>query len=301
MKTLAPVILFVYNRPGHTADTLNSLLRNPECAQTDLFIFSDAARNEEGQVKVAEVRRVIRNIQGFRSLHITERKENMGLARSVITGVSEVIEKYGRAIVMEDDLESGPDFLHFMNEMLDHYQDHPEVYSVSGYGYPIPFLNQYPYSVYFSHRGSSWSWGTWKDRWNKINWNLHQEDRFISNRAMQKQFNMAGEDLSIMLIKQDLEAVDSWAIRFAYNIFRLNGVHALAARPKIQNIGQDNSGTHSVKTDKYQVALQAEEAFTYPPDTHVYPEVMEQNRRFFRKSFLQRAYRSLRRALGYPC
>ena len=114
----APIALFVYNRPQHTLETVQALLKNPECAQSDLYIFSDAAKNLDAQDAVSEVRAYVRQISGFQTISIIEREENWGLANSIIDGVTQLCRQYGKVIVLEDDLETSPHFLKYMNFKL---------------------------------------------------------------------------------------------------------------------------------------------------------------------------------------
>ncbi len=120
---LAPIVLFVYNRLSHTKQTVESLQKNYLADQSELFIFSDGPKNELDRQKVENVRKYLNSINGFKNIVIKESQENKGLANSVISGVSEIISKYGKIIVMEDDLVSAPGFLKFMNEALEFYKD----------------------------------------------------------------------------------------------------------------------------------------------------------------------------------
>src|SRR2546426_3699515 len=160
----APIVLFVYNRAWHTQQTVEALRRNELAEQSDLHVFSDGPRSAADRQGVGEVREFIRTVGGFRSVAIVERAENLGLARSVVTGVSDVIGARGRAIVMEDDLLSAPNFLVYMNRALDLYRDHPAIFSVTGVNFPIEFPADYAHQAYLSYRASSWGGGTWEDR-----------------------------------------------------------------------------------------------------------------------------------------
>ena len=123
----APILLFVYNRPAHTRQALEALSRNTLAAASDLFIYSDAARSEADCAAVEEVRHIVREAKGFRQVHVTEREQNWGLARNIIDGVTTMVNRYGRVIVLEDDLVVAPHFLRFMNDALDIYADVPQV------------------------------------------------------------------------------------------------------------------------------------------------------------------------------
>lgn len=288
MNDLAPIVLFVYNRPDHTHQTVETLLRNPECIQSELFIFSDAAKHEKDTAKVEEVRNYIAQIQGFKKVHINHKTTNQGLANSVIGGVTEVINRYGKVIVLEDDIESGTDFLAFMNAMLDRYQDEQRIFTVSGYSYPLDCLRIYPYSAHFSYRASSWGWGTWKDRWDSIDWDLHKKNHFNRSISLQRKFNEGGGDLSQMLINQEKGRIDSWAVRMVFNVCMQNKIHLLASKPKTRNIGLDNSGTHSSKTTKFDVKLIREEHFLLPDKIMVRDDIRTQTLDLFRLSLVKR-------------
>ena len=124
---LAPILLFVYNRPDHVKRGIESLLANNLAKDSELYIFSDAAKNSETQTAVDEVRRFIHTIQGFKEIHYVERTENWGLARNIIDGVTSLVNQYGKVIVLEDDLIVAPYFLQFMNDALETYQDEENV------------------------------------------------------------------------------------------------------------------------------------------------------------------------------
>ena len=123
--TTAPILLFTYNRLQHTQRCLEALLKNTLAADSELFVYADAAKDEAGKEAVEEVRRYIHSLQGFRTITIIERDENWGLARNIIDGVTTQIKKYGKVIVLEDDLVVAPYFLQFMNDALEIYKDEP--------------------------------------------------------------------------------------------------------------------------------------------------------------------------------
>src|ERR1700733_2581205 len=164
----APIILFVYNRLDTLIRCVRSLQQNPLAAESELFIFSDHPRAEKDAHAVAAVREYIRTITGFRKVSIREAPQNMGLARSVIKGVTAIVDQYGNAIVVEDDLICSTNFLSFMNQALEYYRNNKRIFSVGGYTKPMKHLGQQ--AVYFTLRASSWGWATWKDRWNAIDW-----------------------------------------------------------------------------------------------------------------------------------
>src|SRR5262249_39737851 len=149
--------------------------------------------------KVAAVRALLRPLDGFGAVRLTEQPRNRGLANSVIAGVSEALALRGKVIAVEDDLVSSPHFLSYMNEALDAYRADRRVFSVSGYAFPIAVPPSYPHDVYLAHRSSSWGWGTWQDRWAKVDWKVSDFDSFMSDPRAQQEFNRGGDDLTAML------------------------------------------------------------------------------------------------------
>jgi hypothetical protein len=252
---LAPIVLFVYNRPEHIRRTVESLLKNTLAAKSALYIFSDGPKNERDEQKVTTVRDYIKKLKGFGKIEIVFRDKNFGLANSVISGVTEVFGHYNEVIVLEDDIISSPSFLNFMNKALAFYQDNKSIYSLSGYPYPIKIPNTYSEDVFISYRASSWGWASWKDRWEKVDWQVKDFNNFISDKNVQKLFERGGEDLIPMLKAQMRGKIDSWAIRWSYAHFKNDAYCLYPAVPLCKNIGTDKSGTHSSSSKKLDVNL----------------------------------------------
>ena len=215
----APVVLFVYNRLDHTMNVIDSLAKNFLAKETNLYVFSDAAKTENGLEKVNAVREYIRRTDwkgNFSNVTIIEAEQNKGLAKSIIGGVTRILEKYGKVIVVEDDLILSPYFLQYMNGALDYYKDAEEVWSISGYSFPMRSLQRYPHDVFYSYRGCSWGWATWADRWNLMDWEVSNYDQFSKDEEWQKRFNRGGGDLSNMLRLQMEGQIDSWAVCWCF-------------------------------------------------------------------------------------
>jgi hypothetical protein len=282
----APIALFVYNRPEHTQRTVDSLRENEIAAQSDLFVFSDGAKNEAGAARVQQVRQYVRGLDGFRSVTIVERDRNLGLANSVISGVTQLCQEYGRVIVVEDDLLTAPDFLTFMNSALERYEDEPRILSVSGFNFALKPPTNYAYDVFYSYRSSSWGWGTWSDRWEGADWNVSDYGAFRVDSRQQHLFNRGGEDLSRFLELQMTGKVDSWAIRWAYTHFKQNAVAVLPIASKVYNIGFDGSGVHCSFRSAPQTALAhgKNSEYRFPNSTEPDPYFIAEVQRMCRRS-----------------
>ncbi|SOD98302.1 glycosyltransferase family protein [Spirosoma fluviale] len=242
--SLAPILLFTYKRLGTLQQTVSSLQKNQLSSQSDLFVFSDAAKSEKDIDSVGEVRSYLKTITDFKTITIHESPTNKGLATSIISGVTQIINDYGKIIVLEDDLETSPNFLSFMNQALDYYEHHASVFSISGFTMPMKGLR--PDEVYFTQRASSWGWATWKDRWTPIDWQVKDYASFRCNDTQRKLFNRMGSDMSDMLDRQMRGDINSWAIRWCYHQYKKGLYTVFPAESKVQNIGLENpASTHT--------------------------------------------------------
>lgn len=244
----APVVLFVYNRPDHTRQTVEALAKNVLAHESELWIYSDAPKNPEAAESVAEVRRYIHSLAAsswFSNVLICEAVQNKGLAKSIITGVTEVIKARGCVIVLEDDLVTAPDFLLFMNECLRFYKDNPGVGSISGYS-PVKRLPEdYIRDVYFISRSCSTGWATWLDRWQQVDWEVLDFEEFKKDRGARKAFDQCGSDRYDRLRRQVENNLNSWSVRFGYWQFRQGMNTVYSSKTRVRNIGNDGSGVHN--------------------------------------------------------
>ncbi len=249
-KSLAPIVLFVYNRPWHTMQTVEALKINQLATESELFIYSDAAKNDQAVEKVLEVRQHIKTIDGFKKITIIEREKNWGLANSIIDGVTTIINKYKKAIVLEDDLLTSPYFLKFMNESLNIFEDREDIYSITGFNFSskvMPFPKNYDDDIYLNIRPMSWSWATWKNKWDGIDWGVKDYQDFISDSNKIRKFNTGGTDLTDMLIAQMNGRIDSWYIRWCFYLILNNKLTIYPRVSFVNNVGFDNSGVHGHK------------------------------------------------------
>ncbi len=265
---MAPIVLFVFNRPQHTQRTLAALAQSKGAELVTLCIFSDAPRSPKDNEAVAEVRKICRQAKGFAQVKIVERQENFGLARNIIEGVTEIFNHSDEVVVLEDDLITSPHFIHYINDALTFYKD-KKVFSVAGYSPNIALPSDYNRSTYFIPRNCSWGWATWKDRWQRVDWQVSDFEAFIRSRERRESFNIAGNDLTPMLLKQRLGQINSWSIRFCYAAFAIGWPTVYPVHSQVRNGGIDGSGTHMKKTTKYDTVISS---FT---DSSLFAEVVE--------------------------
>ncbi len=263
-STLAPICLFVYSRVEETRQTVVSLQRNMLASESQLFIFSDGAKNSKTIDDVNAVRQYIHTISGFADVTIYESDVNKGLANSIIGGVTQIVNKYGKVIVLEDDLLLSKNFLCFMNQALDFYEDKNRVLNISGYSFSLNYPADYKYDVAFSLRFASWGWAIWKDRWGQIDWEVKDYKSFKWNVLKFLKFSKGGSDLCQMLSKQVKGKIDSWAIRFDYHHYKHHYLDVFPVISKVQYNGFSSDATHTVKKcDTYDTLLDNSDQFVF--------------------------------------
>ena len=294
----APIILFTYNRPAHTRRALESLRRNALAAESELFVYSDAARDEADREAVAEVRRIIHDALGFKAVHIVERDENQGLARNIIDGVTRVTDQYGRVIVLEDDLVVAPHFLRFMNDALETYKDEPRVGHIQACDFtddpslPDTFLIKFT---------GSWGWGTWKRAWQHFNPDGKALLAELERRGLTREFDFGGKYGFTRMFRRQTEGKNnSWAIRWNASLFLKDILSLNTGRSLVQNTGFDGSGTNCGGGNLYQSRL----CTTPIPVTKISPVTENREARaayahYYARtnSFMAKAIRRLKRTL----
>lgn len=243
---LAPIVLFTYNRPWHTQETVKALLKNAEVKNSDLIVFSDGPKDDRSENQVREVRRYLYDIVGFRSVHIVERDTNLGLADSIISGVTEVMKEYGRVIVLEDDIVTSPYFLIYMNKALEFYENEKKVWHISGWSYPIDPAGL-P-DTFLWRVMNCWGWATWADRWSFYKKNCDVLIKRFSKKDI-KRFNLDGyADFWKQVVLNYKGKINTWAIFWYATIFTNEGLCLNPSLSYTLNIGHDGSGTHCKRT-----------------------------------------------------
>jgi len=252
MKVLAPICLFVYNRPWHTAQTIESLKKNILASESDLYIFSDGSRNDNASDAVNEVRSYISKITGFKSINIILRETNLGLAQNIIAGVSEIIKIHGEIIVLEDDIITHPKFLKFMNDALDLYRNDENVASIHGYVYPIEGLPE----TFFIKGADCWGWATWARAWSVFEPNGAKLLNEIKQKKAGKEINYNNSMNYVRMLKNQIAGNnDSWAVRWHISAFLKNMLTLYPGKSFVTNIGFDSSGQHCATSDVYDPIL----------------------------------------------
>lgn len=291
---IAPIVIFAFNRPASLQRMIGSLKQNSLYEDSEKFIYVDGPRSEKEQGKVDEVIAFAKSI----TANVFISSVNKGLGNSIIEGVSAVIEKYGKAIVLEDDLVFTPNFLSYMNQALDFYETDNRIISICGYGLKIKRPKDYLGDVYLSGRSSSWGWATWKDRWQQIDWQIEDWEQFSIDRKSRKAFNKNGSDMFAML-KDYMEGRNrSWAIRFCYNQFKLGMYSVCPFLSKVNNEGFGENATNcKQRYSRFKTDMDTTSSLEFSFDKNILPNEKIEKECYYYHSMRLRIYSKIRKIL----
>ena len=292
MNILAPIVVFTYNRPEHTLRTVDALLNNPLANDSDIIIYSDSARTTNHQNAVNEVRNYLSTITGFRSIKVIHRDKNLGLAESIIQGVTEVLKESEKVIVLEDDMVVSPYFLEYMNEALEQFVDDDRVISVHGYVFPVDIILP---EAFFLPGADCWGWATWRRGWQIFNPNGKYLLDELMRRHLIQEFDYNGAYPFLNMLRDQIKGEnDSWAIRWHASAFLANKLTLYPGRSLVNNIGNDSSGTHCVTSEDFDVELSKTSINLNNVIVEVSPIALEAFEHYFKKnSSLQRQLRNI--------
>lgn len=281
MNKLAPIILFAYNRPWHTEKVLQALKENELADQSHLIVFVDGVKINatSDDIKLnQQVIEVVRSQKWCNSIEVHISETNQGCRWAPINGISCVLSEYPSCIILEDDILTSPYFLKYMNKSLQFYEDYQSVFSISAFNLSekaIPIPKDYAYDVYVSLRQLNWGWGTWANRWKLVNWEKESIPFFIEDKQQVDAFNRGGDDLSRMLLEEYAEKTQAWDIQFSFAQFYYHAVSIIPCYSYTQNIGLDNSGTHTLNKIGGSFVTDLSKAL---PEPHLLPIIYEDKR-----------------------
>ncbi len=290
----APIVVFAYNRPDKLKLVLEALRRNPEAHSSELYVFCDGPKKIEEPLKQereisrhSEVSNLAQRVEGFERTRVILREKNLGLARSLIAGITEVCSQHGTAIVVEDDLVVSEEFLAYMNFTLQRYRNEPRVASISGYMYPTAERTDLPDS-FFLRGAECWGWGTWKRSWDLFDSDGTRLLAQLREHGLETEFNPGARGPYLEMLRSQIEGkVDSWAIRWHASMFVRNMVTLYPKCSLVKNIGFGADATHTSDA--------AEKKYAVDGRGHLptrFPDLIEENaeaRHFMHNFFNQGA------------
>lgn len=251
----APIIFFVYNRPWHTEQTLNALMENEFSDQSVLYIYADGPKENADESTLNNIKRtreVIKSKKWCKEVIILERENNLGLANSIINGVTDIVNKYGKVIVLEDDIITSKGFLTYMNNALSLYANESNVGCIHGWNYNLD-TSDYNESTFFLKGADCWGWATWERAWILFNPDGSYLLNYVLSQKLEYKFNRNGTHAFVSMLKDQINGKNnSWAIRWHASLFLANKFCLQPTKAIVKNIGMDNSGIHCGYSDIVQ-------------------------------------------------
>lgn len=243
----SPIVIFSYNRKTRLKNLINSLKKNKEFKDTKIFIFQDNYKKKDEKKNIKKVINVINYINKlhYKNIKIIFRKTNYGLARNITSGVTKILNRYEKIIVLEDDLLVSKNFLKFMNEALIFYQNKKKIWHINGWSYDISEIDRLKYDNYFLSFPSSWGWATWKNRWKYFEKN---PAKIIKKENMKniRNFNLKNSYNFYSQIERNFNnKINTWAIFWYYNIFKKNKLCVYPKTNLVINTGFDKHATNT--------------------------------------------------------
>lgn len=295
------IIVFAFNRPDHLGRTLHALAACPEAATSHVTIYCDGARRDSDAERVAQVRTVARAATGFAAVEVVERPKNLGLAASIIDGVTSQLAREERVIVLEDDIVVSPHFLRYMNDALEMYANDEQVASIHGYVYPV--AEPLP-ETFFLRGADCWGWATWGRAWRHFRADGPALLAELRSRRLTRTFDLDGSyPYTRMLEDQIAGRNNSWAVRWHATCFLRGMLTLYPGHSLVVNIGNDDSGTHSGMTSDYDVELRGHPVALQRIEPAESAQATAAVARFFRsrrRAFVRRLARFVTRVVARP-
>ncbi len=253
---LAPIALFTYNRPEHTLRTLQALRANESASGSLLYVFCDGPKPNASDAdlkSIQKVKEVVNREKWCGDIKIIESNRNRGLADSIVQGVTDVLNRHGKIIVLEDDIITSPGFLNYMNQALNLYEEDDQVMHISGYWFPVKDTHRLP-ETFFYTPSSCWGWGTWQSSWKLLELDSAKlKDRIMSEPEGEHRFNIEGAYGFMDQLERNINGViKTWAVKWYATIFLLNGLSLHPNKSFTKNIGFDGTGENCSDYDHYK-------------------------------------------------
>jgi hypothetical protein len=242
-ETWAPLALFIYNRPEHIRQMITSLQSCEGFAESPIYVFADGPRHPEENTAIHQARAEARRLLGDRAVYF-ERDANLGVDNSIIAGVTQLCDQYGRVVVIEDDLIFSPYFLKFLNVGLRRYEREPRVMQVCGYMFDVPQFGHRTDAIFLT-MANSLGWATWKRAWDQFDPDATGWRERLRDDRVRRRFDLDGHFRYARMLSHHMRSkAPAWDIRWYYTVFSKHGLVLYPPRTLVVHTGFDGTGTH---------------------------------------------------------
>ena len=204
---------------------------------------------------------------------------------------------------MEEDIVTQRGFLEFMNNALDFYENDEKIFSITGYAPPFELPCDYLSDVFFMRRFNAWGFGTWRNRYSKINPVINRDEYYqrVRSRRFNKQLRSGGHDIPRMVDADVHGRIDALDVKIMYQQALHEWYTVYPRKSLVQNIGHDGSGLHCCATDRFNNhELWGKLCeFKFPEQITLDKRIVTANRRFRRLGFRGELAELMRRLRTY--
>lgn len=258
------ILCFGFDRPMHLERMLNSLEKNHESIDSDVYICIDGPADGTDLEMHSKTVEVAKKNWNFKSTKLILREKNLDCRTNIINTITELFKTNDRLIILEDDLVLGPNFLSYMNAALHKYLNKKEMWCINGYSYPqLNFKSGSSVSKYVS----PWGWGTWSDRWEIFVNEDYDKKNFISSLSEndRKKFNVENlYDWEDIIVKNELGKISAWDAYWYQAVFMNKGFTLYPNKSHIRNEGFDGTGMHCSSTNDWITPINMSITKRYP-------------------------------------
>lgn len=263
MTAPIPVVLFTYTRRPHLRRVLACLRDN---SVPLLYAYSDGAKDERDAPAVAEVRAILREID-WCEVRLVERSWNLGLGRSILSGVTEVAARHDSFIVWEDDLICVSGTYAWLCAALWQYADDLRVMSISAWTHPRVTPADIDGKPYFDARAECWVWGAYARAWRGMEQTALEKIKACAERGLPP--DAYGADLPLMACEEEKKNI--WAVRWLYHHLQHSGVCLRPPWSMVEHIGFDVTATNAAQATSWANPP----LLTAPPLPDIWPDSRE--------------------------
>jgi hypothetical protein len=260
-----PIVVIIFNRPDKTKILYESL---KYYKPSKLLIISDGPRNnfKNENEKVVQSRKVFEKIDWECEVLFNISETNLGCRERIISGLNWVFDKVEKAIILEDDCIPTNEFFIYMETLLDRYQNNKKISSVCGTNF-LSDLYKVNDSYLYSKYCHVWGWGTWKDRWFKIDARLENLQKVKKTKFLKKYLGSYRAYLywHWILGRVNKKKIDSWAYIWNFTNFINEDLCIIPSTNLLSNIGIGNDSSHTKSLPyKYVKAEESKKKLNFP-------------------------------------
>lgn len=246
-----PVVMICYSRAATLKKSLGHLAQCEGVEGRAIRLYLDAPYRDEDRVKCEEAYGAACEMRDtiLPNLEVIRRSSNFGVPGNLMSAVGENLDRYGRIIFFEDDVCVSRTFLQYLDEGLEFYKDDKRIFCINGYRKSfLPAPCHYPHDVDLTLRNEAWGFGIWKDRWEKIDFEMKDWYADKADGGFMSRLDARGLEVKDLVEAQISGRIHTWDVQCTYHMAKY-GLYAVEPRHSLtKNIGFGAEGVHCKKS-----------------------------------------------------